>query len=224
MATGTNQRDNQAKHLVLSTHYNSYRVRPPSLEASLHPTQKINDFDMPRITACGLLKINFVHKSHTWSNTLGALTQLIKMERRVKARYPLELNVRYHTLGRSNPVYGVGRTLNLSSNGALVASPDKMTEGVRLKLTIEWPSLLNGTTPLQLVTYGKVVRSSEDGFAVALETYQFRTMKRNLQPITTAVRIARINGATLPDELQRVPPSMRRDPPLAPASLIAKPL
>jgi hypothetical protein len=102
----------------------------------------------------------------------------MNIERRFKARYPLELNVRYHTFGKSGVIAGEGRTVNLSSSGVLVASSDKMSDGVRLKLTIEWPSLLNGTTPLQLVTFGRVVRSSDSGFAVALEHYQFRTMKR----------------------------------------------
>ena len=102
----------------------------------------------------------------------------MNIERRFKARYPLELNVRYHTFGKSTVISGEGRTVNVSSSGVLIASSDRMTEGVRLRLTIEWPSLLNGTTPLQLVTFGRVVRSDESGFAVALEHYQFRTMKR----------------------------------------------
>jgi hypothetical protein len=104
---------------------------------------------------------------------------MMEIERRFKARYPLELNVRYQTLGRTNPVSGVGRTRNLSSSGALVACSEKVSDGVRLKLTIEWPSLLDGTTPLQLVTFGKVVRASEFEFAIALDHYQFRTMKRH---------------------------------------------
>ena len=47
-----------------------------------------------------------------------------------------------------------------------------------MKVTIEWPSLLNGITPLQLVTIGKVVRRKGPTLAVALEHYQFRTMSR----------------------------------------------
>ena len=33
-------------------------------------------------------------------------------------------------------IAGVGRTVNLSSTGVLVASSDKMTDGMRLRLTI----------------------------------------------------------------------------------------
>ncbi len=53
-----------------------------------------------------------------------------------------------------------------------------LQEGARMKVTIEWPSLLNGTTPLQLVTIGKVVRRKGSVVAVALEHYQFKTMSR----------------------------------------------
>jgi len=46
---------------------------------------------------------------------------------------------------------------------------------------IEWPSLLNGTTPLQLITVGTVVRCNEIGISVVFESYQFRTMSRTRQ-------------------------------------------
>jgi len=109
------------------------------------------------------------------------------IERRTKVRYPLELNVRYQTLDVSAPIAGAGYTVNMSSNGLLVACHTDLKEGARLKLTIEWPSLLNGNTPLQLVMVGMVVRCTESNFAVAYETYQFRTMSRKTnQPSATA--------------------------------------
>ena len=98
-------------------------------------------------------------------------------ERRTKARYPLELTVHYQTLD-GQPVCGTGRTLNVSSGGALIAAEHDLDEGARLKITIEWPTLLDGITPLQLVTTGKVVRHWESNLGVAFDWYQFRTMKR----------------------------------------------
>jgi len=102
-------------------------------------------------------------------------------ERRVKARYPLELNVRYQTMGAAGPVAGVGQTLNMSSSGMFLACASNIPEGARLKLFIEWPSLLNGTTPLQLITVGTVVRCTEIGVSIVFESYQFRTMSRARQ-------------------------------------------
>jgi hypothetical protein len=140
----------------------------------------------------------------------------MNIERRFKARYPLELNVWYHTFGKSGVISGEGRTVNLSSSGVLVASSDKMSDGVRLKLTIEWPSLLNGTTPLQLVTFGRVVRSDDSGFAVALEHYQFRTMKRR-----TDLTIVATNGLAMPVNSPRAPAALG-DRLLEPHPLVAK--
>jgi hypothetical protein len=99
-------------------------------------------------------------------------------ERRVKSRYPLELNVRYQTIGAAGPGAGVGQTLNISSSGMLLACASNIPEGTRLKLFVEWPSLLNGTTPLQLITVGTVVRCTQIGISIAFDTYQFRTMSR----------------------------------------------
>jgi hypothetical protein len=99
-------------------------------------------------------------------------------ERRVKSRYPLELNVRYQTMGEAGPGAGVGQTLNISSSGMLLACASKIPEGTRLKLFVEWPSLLNGTTPLQLITVGTVVRCTQNRISILFDTYQFRTMSR----------------------------------------------
>lgn len=99
-------------------------------------------------------------------------------ERRVKSRYPLELNVRYQTMEAAGPGAGVGQTLNISSSGMLLACASNIPEGTRLKLFVEWPSLLNGTTPLQLITVGTVVRCTQIGISIVFDTYQFRTMGR----------------------------------------------
>ena len=73
--------------------------------------------------------------------------------------------------------------VNISSVGVLVAYPHEIRAGTDLELSIEWPSLLDGRVPLQLVTVGKVVRSETSSFAVALGGYQFRTTKRTVAPI-----------------------------------------
>lgn len=99
-------------------------------------------------------------------------------ERRAKTRYPLELNVRYHTIGGAKPTTGVGQTLNISSGGMFLICAAKFAAGTRLKMFVEWPSLLNGTTPLQLITIGTVARSSEIGMSILFENYQFRTTGR----------------------------------------------
>jgi PilZ domain len=99
-------------------------------------------------------------------------------ERRAKSRYDMNLNVRYQTMGMASPVAGIGQTLNVSSGGVFITGDHNVREGTRMRVVIEWPSLLNGTTPLQLITIGIVVRRQNAGLAVAFEGYQFRTAGR----------------------------------------------
>ena len=111
----------------------------------------------------------------------------MEKERRSKSRFPLRMNVRYQSLGTDRPFAGVGQTVNVSSSGVLVTCNSTIHEGARVRVVFEWPSLLNGTTPLQLLTTGTVVRRQESGLAIAFEAYQFRTAGR------------RANVAIMPD-------------------------
>jgi hypothetical protein len=130
-------------------------------------------------------------------------------ERRVKSRYPLELNVRYQAMGAAGPVAGVGQTVNMSSSGMLLACASQIPEGTRLKIYVEWPSLLDGTTPLQLITVGTVVRVADIGISIIFESYQFRTMSR----------ARHFNVTQMPE---RVSPAYGSAQPAEPLSLMAK--
>jgi len=125
---------------------------------------------------------------------LQVLLDPILIERRAKVRFPLELGVRYRTLGRGAHLAGVGSVVNMSRGGILVASQQEIEVGTRIELNIEWPSLLDGRVPLRFVTVGKVVRSDASGFAVMLAQYQFRTAGR---PVTQSMPRA-AEGAKAP--------------------------
>lgn len=103
-------------------------------------------------------------------------------ERRPKIRLPIALGVRFIT--RRPPVFGAGRTVNLSSSGVLIASQYAMTVGAKIELFIDWPYRLNKTTPLQFVARGRVVRLDNGVFAVSLQHYEFRTMKKRPQSVS----------------------------------------
>src|SRR5664279_2498968 len=96
------------------------------------------------------------------------------IERRSRVRFPLELPVCYRTLDRQRRLVGRGWVLNMSSGGVLVAAPHEISAGTPLELSIEWPFLLEGRVPLQLVGSGKVVRCETFGFALLLSRHQFR--------------------------------------------------
>lgn len=111
----------------------------------------------------------------------------VPVERRSRVRFPLDLRVRYRTLGRGEPITGEGWVLNVSSGGVLVAYRDEIRAGTPMELNIEWPSLLDGRVPLQLVMLGRVVRCELSGLAVALSRYSFRTTRTTVTPIDASV-------------------------------------
>lgn len=115
--------------------------------------------------------------------SVQAIEKATPLERRSKIRYPVSLNVKYRTVGRSNRISGVGRTLNMSSGGLLIAADQRTEVGAKIELNVEWPSMLDGSIPLQLVAVGRVVRCLESGFALSFTQYQFRTMSRKLQSL-----------------------------------------
>jgi hypothetical protein len=107
-----------------------------------------------------------------------------QVERRSKMRFPIALGVRF--VAPMSLLAATGRTVNLSSSGALIAGQQQTSVGEQIHLFVDWPVMLNGATPLQLVAVGYVVRSDAGVFALSLERYEFRTTKK--QPQFQSVR------------------------------------
>ena len=103
-------------------------------------------------------------------------------ERRVKSRYPLDLSVRFRFSSAGSHFSGAGLAVNMSSGGILVESKHQVIVGARVEMNIEWPSLLDGRIPLQLIAVGRVLRWGALGFAASFERHEFRTMKRSSLP------------------------------------------
>jgi hypothetical protein len=105
-------------------------------------------------------------------------------ERRLKFRYPLGLTVRFRS---SSPVSfaGEGIAVNLCSGGVLVASEQEITVGALVEMSIEWPSMIDGRIPLQLIAFGRILRREAyfgtSRFAATFERHEFRTRSANPQ-------------------------------------------
>jgi hypothetical protein len=101
------------------------------------------------------------------------------IERRSKSRFPVRLSVRYRTVSDGPALAGVGQTVNMSSCGLLIASEHaEIRTGAKLQLMVDWPFLLHGSTPLQLIASCRVTRCQPEEFAVQLDQYLFHTRKR----------------------------------------------
>jgi hypothetical protein len=114
---------------------------------------------------------------------MAAIALPADMERRSRMRYPLILRVRYRTLGRKNRRTGAGQAVNLSSGGALVVSQHELAVGAELEVRMEWPPLLNGRIPLQLVAVARVVRCGESSFAVCFRRHKFYTVGKGAESL-----------------------------------------
>ena len=115
---------------------------------------------------------------------LPSTISAVPAERRLKIRYPVRFAVSFRAAGSTGGLTGVGYTINMSSSGLLFSCPHELRTGMRIELTLEWPSLLDSVIPLQLATRGRIVRAQGSKYALAFSTYQFRTMKRKELPIS----------------------------------------
>jgi hypothetical protein len=97
-------------------------------------------------------------------------------ERRAADRFPIEREVRYKILNRkTGDEMGVGKTINMSSNGVLFSTEQYLVPGKRLELSISWPAQLDSRVALKLVARGRVVRAEEKRCAIEIHQYEFRT-------------------------------------------------
>lgn len=103
----------------------------------------------------------------------------IPVERRSKRRFIMEREIRYRVLEQDKIVAaGSGKTFNLSSNGVAFAAERDLPIGAFIELSIAWPALLENRCPLQLIGFGRVLRSNNARIASTIEQYEFRTLAR----------------------------------------------
>ncbi|HUO30077.1 MAG TPA: PilZ domain-containing protein [Bryobacteraceae bacterium] len=102
-----------------------------------------------------------------------------RVERRAKRRFVMEREIRYRVLDQDKIIaVGCGKTLNLSSNGVAFVTDRDLPMGAFIEVSIAWPALLENRCPLQLIGFGRVLRSAPGSVAVTLEQYEFRTLAR----------------------------------------------
>jgi hypothetical protein len=103
-------------------------------------------------------------------------------ERRASVRFPLILDLRYVVLGYPAPAEsGSGRIIELSSAGLSFTAERPLSIGQKVDISIDWPVLLDGSVPLQLIMSGNVVRSDGSAVALKIERYEFRTRRSGLK-------------------------------------------
>lgn len=100
--------------------------------------------------------------------------------RRARVRFPLALAVEYVLAGCKH----TGITANMSSAGIFIAARAIPPVNKKIKVSIDWPALLEGSCPLRLVVLGRVLWVNRHGMALAIEKHEFclRAGRRPLLP------------------------------------------
>src|ERR1035438_4206198 len=102
-----------------------------------------------------------------------ASLDFISGERRIDRRYELALEMRFTYESDCVSYYGSGVTRNLSRGGVSFYSETPPPEGSELVLHINWPFLLQNVCPLEVVIWGRALKSDRDSTTVAMRDYEF---------------------------------------------------
>jgi hypothetical protein len=116
--------------------------------------------------------------------------------RRVQRRFPLTLKLKY-TLKSGQR--GSGDLSNMGSSGLLFQCGHRFAKGELIKVSLDWPYLLDGCCPLQLCVHGRVLRSGDSGTALETMKHEFRTARRTA-PEEAIPLVAAPLGTELPLE------------------------
>jgi hypothetical protein len=105
-------------------------------------------------------------------------------ERRKKERFPLNRELRYKLLeGDTIVELGVGTTFDMGSGGVAFLTEHELPVGSFIELSISWPVLLEGSCPMRLIVFGRVVRSAGRLKACTIDKYEFRTQARVVREV-----------------------------------------
>ncbi len=106
------------------------------------------------------------------------------IERRAKARFPLQQDVRYKVLEDNRIVgAGMGKTVDISSSGLALSIDQQVTPGAFMELSISWPVLLDNSTPMRLIVFGRVMPARAGKTVCTVDKYEFRTQAKALQAV-----------------------------------------
>jgi hypothetical protein len=100
-------------------------------------------------------------------------------DRRKKARFPINRDLRYKVLeGDTLVSSGLGTTLDMASAGIAFLTEGQIAAGSFIELSISWPVLLENSCPMRLIVFGRLVRSSGRKAVCTVDKYEFRTQAR----------------------------------------------
>jgi hypothetical protein len=95
--------------------------------------------------------------------------------RNLTRRYPVTFGVRYVTAEPEPGRPGVGETVWMSGKEVAFLAKGPATVGDRVALYVEWPVLLQGEVPLQMIVNAEIIQRSGPLSVARIAKYEFRT-------------------------------------------------
>jgi len=115
-----------------------------------------------------------LRKADVWRPVFAAGAR----DRRLRRRFNLELELEFRVIDRGQVISsGSGWTTDVSSGGVAFQTSAPVKMGAMLELSLHWPAMLNGASPLQLIVLGRV-RRTEERIVITVDRYEFRTRTR----------------------------------------------
>jgi hypothetical protein len=90
-------------------------------------------------------------------------------------RYPVTFGVRYVTAEPGPGRPGVGETVWMSGKEVAFLAKGPAAVGDKVAMYIEWPVLLQGEVPLQLIVNAEIIQRSGPLSVARMSKYEFRT-------------------------------------------------
>ena len=102
---------------------------------------------------------------------------IIRGDRRLQRRYPIELELEYKIIKDDRVVStGAGRTGNISSGGVFFHADSIVVNGPSVELSVRWPAVLGNAPFLELCISGRLVRNDSNGIAMRMSKYHFQKL------------------------------------------------
>jgi hypothetical protein len=100
------------------------------------------------------------------------------IERRSKARFPLNMPVKFRSTSGGAPHSGTGVVVDISSRGLSLHSETSFKSGTQVTASLSWPARLDGECMLQLLIEGRVLRAEAPTLVISIDRHEFRTSGR----------------------------------------------
>lgn len=106
-----------------------------------------------------------------------------------RRRYPVQIHLRYKVL-RDGFVAarGSGKSREFGGGKLSFHADSPLLEGADLELALDWPLRLEGVCPLQLVVFGRVIASNQEGSTLEIVRHEFRTRGTQIRAAREAVQ------------------------------------